>query len=122
MDKSTKNEKRLDKIITSLVLLLLAGVMYVTTVYNISDAVKSIVWLLCSVVAIVGMYFTSLGRKVLIFANESKIELLKVVWPTKQETIQTTSIVMLMVTITGFLLWAADSLIMYMIAKITHIG
>ena len=53
---------------------------------------------------------------------EAKAELLKVVWPTRQETIQTTSIVMIMVAVTGFILWGIDSGMMWVIAKITHLG
>ena len=52
------------------------------------------------------------------FAKEAKIELRKVVWPTRQETIQTTSIVMVMVAVTGFILWGIDSGMMWIIAKI----
>ena len=57
-----------------------------------------------------------------IFAKEAKLELQKVVWPTRQETIQTTSIVMVMVAITGFVLWGIDSGMLWAIGKITHLG
>ena len=121
MDKK-QNEKRYDTVIITLIAVLFAAVIAGLMIFNLSDAVKAIIWLLYTLLATIGMYFTSMGKQILNFVNESKIELLKVVWPTKQETVQTTTIVMLMVTITGFVLWAADSFIMYMIAKITRIG
>lgn len=67
-------------------------------------------------------YMTSSGKQVFKFAQESKVELLKVVWPTRQETIQTTTIVIVMVAVTGFILWGVDSVMMWAIAKITHLG
>ncbi len=65
---------------------------------------------------------TTAGKQVFKFAQESKVELLKVVWPTRQETIQTTTIVIVMVAVTGFILWGVDSVMMWAIAKITHLG
>ena len=67
-------------------------------------------------------FFTAKGEQVFSFAKEAKIELQKVVWPSRQETIQTTSIVMIMVTITGFVLWGIDSGMLWAIGKITHLG
>ena len=67
-------------------------------------------------------FFTAHGQKIYSFFNEAKVELLKVVWPSRQETIQTTTIVMVMVSVMGFILWAIDSFMMSIIAKITHLG
>ena len=67
-------------------------------------------------------YLTSAGKSFYAFMLESKLELQKVVWPNRQETVQTTTIVMAMVSITGFVLWAIDSFMMSIIAKITHLG
>ncbi|WBV68853.1 preprotein translocase subunit SecE [Legionella pneumophila] len=67
-------------------------------------------------------YLTTTGKRVFAFAQEAKVELLKVVWPTRQETIQTTTIVMVMVGLTGFILWGVDSIMMWAIAKLTHLG
>jgi preprotein translocase subunit SecE len=46
----------------------------------------------------------------------------KVVWPSRQETIQTTSIVMIVVAVTSLLLWAVDATMFWFIAKVTHLG
>jgi preprotein translocase subunit SecE len=67
-------------------------------------------------------FLTVQGKQVFSFGKEAKLELQKVVWPTRQETIQTTSIVMVMVALTGFILWGIDSGMLWAIGKITHLG
>jgi preprotein translocase subunit SecE len=52
---------------------------------------------------------TDIGRKALGFFKEARVEVRKVVWPTRQETIQTTLMVMIMVFIVALMLWAVDS-------------
>jgi preprotein translocase subunit SecE len=95
---------------------------FCTYYFNFSSPVKVIVWIGWLVISVLLSYFTSKGQQVLAFGIEAKTELLKVVWPTRQETIQTTSIVMIMVGLTGFILWGIDSGMMWVIAKITHLG
>jgi preprotein translocase subunit SecE len=67
-------------------------------------------------------YMTTVGKKLFEFAQEAKTEMLKVVWPNRQETIQTTTIVMVMVGVTGFILWGIDSIMMWAIARLAHLG
>ncbi len=95
---------------------------FCTYYYTLSGPIVSIIWLVWFLLAMFLAYLTSVGKKVYHFAQESKVELLKVVWPTRQETIQTTTIVIVMVTLTGFILWGVDSIMMWAIAKITHLG
>ncbi|MBK1703198.1 preprotein translocase subunit SecE [Halochromatium glycolicum] len=51
------------------------------------------------------------GRKLWRFALDSRMEVRKVVWPTRQETIQTTLIVIVMVLILGLILWLFDTIL-----------
>jgi preprotein translocase subunit SecE len=68
----------------------------------------------------VGLVFTTnLGQSFWQFAQGSKIELKKIVWPTKKETIQTTLIVGVMVLFVGILLWMFDGLLMWGIGYVT---
>jgi preprotein translocase subunit SecE len=104
-------------------LLVITGLAFFCTYYfNFSAPVKVIIWISWFILFGVIGYFTSKGQQVFLFGMEAKAELLKVVWPTRQETIQTTSIVMIMVAVTGFILWGIDSGMMWVIAKITHLG
>ena len=98
------------------------GAFFCTYYFSFSAPIKSFIWLSLFVLVMLFVYMTTKVKQVFEFAQEAKIELQKVVWPTRPETIQTTTIVMAMVTITGFILWGVDSVMMWTIAKITHLG
>ncbi len=51
---------------------------------------------------------TDKGRMVVGFVRDAQIEVRKVVWPTRQETVQTTIVVMIVVVVFAFLLWVLD--------------
>jgi preprotein translocase subunit SecE len=51
-------------------------------------------------------------------AKEARIEIRKVVWPTRQETTQTTLIVVVMVILVGLILWAMDSTLSWSVSGI----
>jgi preprotein translocase subunit SecE len=60
------------------------------------------------------------GRQLWRFATDSRMEVRKVVWPTRQETMQTTLIVIVMVLILGILLWMFDSVLMAILRFLTR--
>jgi preprotein translocase subunit SecE len=51
---------------------------------------------------------TLIGKKSLGFARDARVEVRKVVWPTRQETTQTTIAVLVMVLIVAIMLWLID--------------
>jgi preprotein translocase subunit SecE len=104
------------------VLLVTVAAFFGTYAFQFTAPILAMIWIAWLVSSLVLAYFTEQGRQVFAFAKEAKVELEKVVWPTRQETIQTTTIVMAMVTITGFVLWGIDSGMMVVIRKITHLG
>lgn len=64
--------------------------------------------------AVVGIAFfivsvTDIGRRSLGFVKDARVEVRKVVWPTRQETLQTTVAVLIMVVIVAIMLWLIDS-------------
>ncbi|KTD34798.1 preprotein translocase subunit SecE [Legionella moravica] len=123
MKSSNENQSKFKDILSWLaVVLITAGAFFCTYYYTFSGPIQSMVWLGWLLTTLFLGYLTTTGKRVFVFAQEAKIELLKVVWPTRQETVQTTIIVMVMVTLTGFILWGVDSLMMWAIAKITHLG
>lgn len=73
-------------------------------------------WLILMSVILVTASQTQQGKRVLNFARESRLELRKVYWPTKQETIQTTFIVAAMVVILALILWCIDGVLMWLIS------
>jgi preprotein translocase subunit SecE len=53
---------------------------------------------------------TDKGRRAWEFVRESRTEVRKVVWPNRRETLQTTGLVLAMVTLVALILWALDGL------------
>ena len=64
------------------------------------------------------VYQTNFGKTVYTYVLESKIELKKVSWPTKQETTQTAIGVIVIVVIIGILLWLLDMLLAWSIGTL----
>lgn len=54
---------------------------------------------------------TEKGRALGGFVSDAQIEVRKVVWPTRQETMQTTLAVLVVVTISAIILWLLDMLL-----------
>jgi preprotein translocase subunit SecE len=51
---------------------------------------------------------TDKGRSISAFISDSQVEVRKVVWPTRKETVNTTLAVMVVVIITALILWLLD--------------
>lgn len=73
-------------------------------------------WLLLVIIVLVVASQTQQGKQTLNFAREARIELRKVYWPTRQETIQTTLIVGAMVIVLALILWGIDGILMWLIS------
>ncbi len=58
------------------------------------------------------------GRQGLAFVKDSRVEVRKVVWPTRQETLQTTIAVLIMVIIVAIMLWLFDMFLGWGVGKL----
>jgi preprotein translocase subunit SecE len=67
--------------------------------------------------AFVGLQ-TAKGKAFFVLAKEARTEIRKVVWPTRQETTQTTLIVVAVVLVMALLLWGLDSLLGWLVSSI----
>jgi len=67
--------------------------------------------------AFVGLQ-TAKGKAFFVLAKEARVEIRKVVWPTRQETTQTTLIVVAVVLVMALLLWGLDSLLGWLVSLI----
>lgn len=65
---------------------------------------------------------TALGKSFLGFLRDSRVEVRKMVWPTRQETVQTTLIVVALVFLVGLLLWTLDAMLFWGISHLTGQG
>ena len=55
------------------------------------------------------------GREFFVFSQESIVEVKKVVWPTRKESLQTTGIVFLFVVVMGIFLWLVDTSLLWVV-------
>lgn len=62
---------------------------------------------------------TVLGQQTLDFLHESHIEVRKVVWPTREDTLQTTGIVALVVVVVAIFVWLIDIILMQLMRLVT---
>jgi preprotein translocase subunit SecE len=87
---------------------------------------KDLLWALRFSVGIVlsgGLFglisLTSQGRRFLSFFKEAKIELTKVVWPTRDEAVKTTGVVAVLVFVMSIILWGVDTVLLWVVSWIT---
>ena len=94
------------------------GNIYLTEQYSPAIRVVGVVVLL--LVALGFAAITNQGKRALNFFNESRVELKRIVWPTRPEATQTTLIVSAVTLIVSLILWGIDSIIVTLITFITE--
>ncbi len=62
------------------------------------------------------------GQSIWKFVQASRVELRKVIWPTREETIQTTIAVLIFALIMGVFFWLLDLLLLFLTSKLTGQG
>jgi preprotein translocase subunit SecE len=99
--------------------LLLAGLIGNHYYSEVSMPLRMLAWL--AIVAIAGFVAskTQKGKWVVEFFRDSRMELRKVVWPTREETVQTTLVVAAMVIILALILWGLDGILVWLIGWLT---
>jgi preprotein translocase subunit SecE len=67
--------------------------------------------------------FTSLqGRLLWKFIQGARVELNKVVWPTREETVQTTLVVLVIALLGGVFFWLLDTFLLWLTTRVTGQG
>ncbi len=75
---------------------------------------------LAATAAGIGLAFTSnQGKTLWKFIQGSRIEIRKVIWPTKQETTQTTIAVFIFTFVLGLFFWILDSGLLWLTTRVT---
>ena len=64
---------------------------------------------------------TTKGKLAIAFAREARTEIRKVVWPTRQETMQTTFIVLAVSVVVALALWGIDGIMVRLVSFVTSI-
>ena len=115
MSTETNTSSGLDGLKWLVAILLAAGAVfgnhYLAQLENVSLIIRVAVVIALVVFAIVVAASTSKGKSAVAFAKESRMEVRKVVWPTRQEAIQTTLVIVLFVVVVSLFLWGVDALL-----------
>ena len=83
---------------------------------------KALITLVMFGIAITVFIKSSQGDRFVHFLKETRIELRKVVWPTRQETAKTTGIIMIAVIIVAIFLWIIDAFFTWGVGSISLIN
>ncbi len=117
--KADSGESKLDSLKWIVVALLVAAGVVGNSYYSDQSLLYRVLALL-AVALVAGLISlqTARGKAFFDLFREAKNEIRKVVWPTRQETVQTTAIVVVVVLLVGLMLWAIDSLLSWMVSGV----
>lgn len=121
LDSKSQSPVDTAKMISALVLLIgsVAGFYYFSEkllVYRVLGI------LIVSGISLALIFSTSLGSTLLVFLRESRVEVKKMIWPTKEETLQATMMVVGIVFLMGITLWLLDMFLFWSVGKLTGVG
>lgn len=121
--KNTKLESSTSKKDIFLWLAIVFGLVLAITInYHFSQqpiAIRLIAWIIGGFILALLFFYTTQGQRFWLFSQAARAELRKVVWPTRQETVRTTLLVVVMVMVAGLFLWAVDSFLLWLVAFLT---
>ena len=90
-------------------ILIVAGAVFAFYWFgDLSAAVRTVGLIVALGLAIALFATTAQGHAAREYVSESNFELRKVVWPTRQETIQTTLVISAVVVVLSLILWVID--------------
>ena len=121
---NTENQSgSMDLVKWIIVIGLLAGAVVCNYMYGEE---VSVLYRALGVVAAIGVALfvaaqTEKGREAVVFAKESRLEIRKVVWPTRKEATQTTLIVLAATGVMALVLWGLDGALVRIVGFITGI-
>ncbi len=108
IDNLKKGSVQLNIVISILILLCSIALFYLNP-FVLNTLFKVLILLFGLVVAAYFFIKSAQGERFLYFLKETKIELRKVVWPSREETVKTTGMVMIAVIVVAIFLWIVDA-------------
>ena len=105
------------------ILIVVAGLaLYYANPLGFNGLTKVLVTLVVFAIAVTVFVKSDQGDRFVHFLKETRIELRKVVWPTREETIKTTGIIMIAVVIVAIFLWIVDAFFTWGVQSISSIN
>ena len=125
MAKNTDNQKQgLGQITSVLSIAILIASIAVFYMEPLTQVTLYKVLILLVGVGVAAFVFTKSlqGEKFIHFAKETRIELRKVVWPTREETLKTTGMIMIAVVIVAIFLWIVDAFFTWGVSSVSSLN
>jgi len=117
---SKKSGYSINTILSIVILVASLAVFYLNPLALTSLLFKVLILVAGLVVAGLVFISGSEGKSFVSFMKETKIELKKVVWPTREETTKTTAMIIIAVIIVSIFLWIVDAFFTWMVQLLTH--
>jgi len=117
---SKKSGYSINTILSIVILVASLAVFYLNPLALTSLLFKVLILVAGLVVAGLVFISGSEGKSFVYFMKETKIELKKVVWPTREETTKTTGMIIIAVIIVSIFLWIVDAFFTWMVQLLTH--
>ena len=120
----SEGNREISTVVDTLKLMASASILFASIVSfyyfsEVSVLIRALVIIFSLVISLLIFFRTQRGIIFWEFLQGSRIEMRKVVWPTKQETIQTTLTVFIFVLILGIFFWLLDFILLYITTSIT---
>ncbi|MEC6799014.1 MULTISPECIES: preprotein translocase subunit SecE [Photobacterium] len=118
--ENQESESKMDGLKWVVVFALLAAAVVGNYLYSdVSVVLRSSAVVALVVIAGIFAALTAKGKSVITFARESRMEVRKVVWPTRQEATQTTFIVLAVTVVMALALWGIDGIMVRLVRLVT---
>ncbi len=102
--------------------ILIGGIVAYYYYTDVSNLLRFLGVLAATVLAIFVAMQTEMGRNFWQFTQGARVELRKVIWPNRQETVQTTIAVIIFTITMGVFFWMLDSVLLWLTTSLTGRG
>jgi preprotein translocase subunit SecE len=120
VESQVKKESSIGMIV-SILIVLGSFVLYYQDPLGLNTTLYKVLVLLVGLVLAAFVFFKApQGIRLSSFTKETKIELRKVVWTTRDETVKTTGMIMVAVVIVAIFLWIVDAILTWAVQLLTN--
>lgn len=81
--------------------------------------IRFVVGLVLAAILVAIAVKTEKGKQAWTFLSDARAELRKVVWPTRQETVQTTLVLIAVIILMSLILWGVDTFLLWVVSSFT---
>ena len=113
METTNTPRLKLDTLLWMLIFALIAAGVFANYYFGeLAWALRFTGWIILICVLFGLSAITAVGKKTWCFAKSARMELLKVVWPKREETIKITMVIAALVLVMSIMLWGMDSILL----------